>query len=81
MTIPIEQALAFMKDIADRWGMKSFVTGGVCWLISEMAKAGQVDGLYALMAITIIVLAFFLFRDRETNGQSCCGCEEEEVKE
>ncbi len=65
MNIPIEQALEFLKQVVDRSGMKSVVAlafgGGIVYL----AFTDKVDGLYALIAMTVICLAFFGIRHME----------------
>jgi amino acid permease len=57
--------LDFLKQVVDRSGMKSIVAlafgGGIVYL----AYTDKVDGLYALIAMTVICLAFFYMRHLE----------------
>lgn len=57
--------LEFLKQVVDRSGMKSVVAlafgGGIVYL----ASIDKVDGLYALITMTVICLAFFGWRHAE----------------
>ena len=62
--------LGFLKQVAERSGMKSIVAMAFGYGIMQLTLADKVPGLYALLAMVVICVGFFVFRDRETVMQS-----------
>lgn len=61
----MEKVLKFLEGVVDKYGTKFMVVLGADGGIVYLALKDKVDGLYAVIGITLTTIAYFIFRHKE----------------